>query len=786
MLVLSQGELAVFGNVSIDGDVNGDDAFDITVDGAGASSVFHVYSGTATLNGLHITGGNSSYGGGVAVGSYYFGTTADVTISNSTISNNVAGYGGGISVDPGSSLQLNNSTVSGNEAYYSGGGIANAGTLTVTNSIVSGNEANLAGPFYSGGGIYNVGTATLIGSTISDNNGGFAGGGIYNTDELTLVNTTVSENYALNGGGIANVPGCGCGSSTVALYNSTLVGNGAANGGGIINAEGTLSLTNTTLYGNFASYSNGGGIFSLGGTLSVTSSTLSGNFAAYDGGGIASSDVAATLTNSIVAGNSANGIVSDIAIYGAATYSGVNVFSQAGAGDGDDIVEPDLASIFATLTTIDPDGTPANGDEFQAGALANNGGTVETILILAGGVAHNAGDNAALPADDLQDLDGDTVTDETLPVDARGPGFTRVRSTTVDIGAVELENSAPLVAIPILDQSSPANAFWTFQVPAGSLDDPDNDPLTFSATLGNGDPLPYWLTFNPLTQTFTGTPPRGFVGPIELTVTADDGTANISDDFLLTVTASNPGPVNLTPNPDTYNAGNTGETINGLGSNDTITGGLGNDFINGNDGNDTIDGGGFANVLHGDGGNDYVASTGNLNEGYGDAGTDQLFFVGNQNQLFGGDGNDWHGVSGTNNALAANGGDDWLGATRQLQHAQRPGRQRFPDHHGRRQCAAWRDRQRLARGIGRLEISCSAAPATTGWAPPATTTCSMAAPAMTRWWRRRARIRATCSTIARAMPRTRSSASPVTTPAAPTPSASRASASPPSRICRPS
>ena len=38
MLVLSQGELAVFGNVTIDGDVNGDDTPDITVDGAGAST----------------------------------------------------------------------------------------------------------------------------------------------------------------------------------------------------------------------------------------------------------------------------------------------------------------------------------------------------------------------------------------------------------------------------------------------------------------------------------------------------------------------------------------------------------------------------------------------------------------------------------------------------------------------------------------------------------------------------------------------------------------------------
>ena len=295
---------------------------------------------------------------------------------------------------------------------------------------------------------------------------------------------------------------------------------------------------------------------------------------------------------------------------------------------------------------------------------------------------------------------------------------------------------APLAAIPIVDQTSPANAFWTFQLPAGTFTDPDNDPLTFTATLANGDPLPDWLTFNPLTQIFTGTPPRGFVGPIELKVTASDGTDSLPDNFLLTVTASNPGPINLTPNPDTYNAGNTGETINGLGSNDTITGGLGNDFINGNDGNDTIDGGGFSNVLHGDGGSDYVASTGNLNEGYGDAGADQLFFIGNQNQLFGGEGNDWHGVGGTNNALAANGGDDWLGATGNCNTLNgQDGND--SDHQRHRQCAARRDRQRLARRIGNFN-SCSAAPTSTGWAPPATTTCSTAAPATTRWSRRRA------------------------------------------------
>ena len=60
-------------------------------------------------------------------------------------------------------------------------------------------------------------------------------------------------------------------------------------------------------------------------------------------------------------------------------YSGVNVFSDIGIGDGEDIHETNLANIFATVATFDP--TPVDGDEFDAGVLANNGGPVKTVAI---------------------------------------------------------------------------------------------------------------------------------------------------------------------------------------------------------------------------------------------------------------------------------------------------------------------------------------------------------------------------------------------------------------------
>ena len=69
------------------------------------------------------------------------------------------------------------------------------------------------------------------------------------------------------------------------------------------------------------------------------------------------------------------------------------------------------------------------------------------------------------------------------------------------------------------------------------------DTLTYSATLNNGDPLPAWLSFDPATRTFSGTPTNDNVGAITVKVTADDGNGGtVSDSFVLTVTNANDAP----------------------------------------------------------------------------------------------------------------------------------------------------------------------------------------------------------------------------------------------------
>ncbi|MBI0557605.1 hypothetical protein F6Q06_24770, partial [Pectobacterium parmentieri] len=68
--------------------------------------------------------------------------------------------------------------------------------------------------------------------------------------------------------------------------------------------------------------------------------------------------------------------------------------------------------------------------------------------------------------------------------------------------------------------------------------------------LADGSPLPSWITFNPATGTFSGTPGNADVGNLSIRVTATDGSnTSISTSFGLTVTNVNDAPVVGTPIP---------------------------------------------------------------------------------------------------------------------------------------------------------------------------------------------------------------------------------------------
>ncbi len=111
--------------------------------------------------------------------------------------------------------------------------------------------------------------------------------------------------------------------------------------------------------------------------------------------------------------------------------------------------------------------------------------------------------------------------------------------------AVSAVNNPPIVNQAIAPQSATAGTEFTFLVPTNTFTDPDpGDVLTYTATRANGDPLPTWLSFNPNTRQFSGTPNNGNAGTINVRVISTDTSgASVSTTFGLTVAAVNNPPI---------------------------------------------------------------------------------------------------------------------------------------------------------------------------------------------------------------------------------------------------
>jgi hypothetical protein len=226
-------------------------------------------------------------------------------------------------VMPGQTVNIEGLTISGGNAQFDiGGGILNDhATLTLTNCAVDGNEAE------EGAGIYNdVATLTSADSTVTGNRstgdpiafgGGIYNDGSYGSVPLTLINSTISSNSATSGfpytlgiaGGIFSQGG------TLTITNSTIAGNFAGSTGGGIASYYTLAITDSIVSGNgagggkFNRPGSGGGIYAAG-TVTISNSTISGNSVFGSGlkgpglgGGIDASGTA-TISNSTLSGNS--------------------------------------------------------------------------------------------------------------------------------------------------------------------------------------------------------------------------------------------------------------------------------------------------------------------------------------------------------------------------------------------------------------------------------------------------------------------------------------------------
>jgi uncharacterized delta-60 repeat protein len=85
------------------------------------------------------------------------------------------------------------------------------------------------------------------------------------------------------------------------------------------------------------------------------------------------------------------------------------------------------------------------------------------------------------------------------------------------------------------DQTAQAGSPYTYPIPTDAFYDADGNPLSYTATLADGAPLPAWLSFEAATGVFSGTPGNGDFGTYQVAVTASDGAATVSATFQLEV-----------------------------------------------------------------------------------------------------------------------------------------------------------------------------------------------------------------------------------------------------------
>lgn len=207
-----------------------------------------------------------------------------VSISDSTISGNMAMIGAGIMAD-GTNLSLNNVNVTnntcrgdgydpdtkepnankGNVLWWQGAGMyIEDSTLTMSKVNITGNTGA-----FIGGGMYIHGTDVTLDETVNiSGNSAVCGGGIYADDNkhtVTLDGAVVQNNQAVKkdaynqysgnngcGGGIGNDGG------TIVLKDATISGNTAAEyGGGILNYGGVFLKGDTKVFGNNANRGQG-------------------------------------------------------------------------------------------------------------------------------------------------------------------------------------------------------------------------------------------------------------------------------------------------------------------------------------------------------------------------------------------------------------------------------------------------------------------------------------------------------------------------------------------------
>lgn len=375
-------------------------------------------------------------------------------------------------------------------------------------TIMSGNANNGAD---WGGGVWIDGDySPILANLIFLANYAGYGGGLYSEEaNPTLSNVAFEYNSAALWGGGMYVE-----SGDLSMDRAMFINNRAAlAGGGLYLKDGGLEVINTIFWDNSTSF-QGGAAYLWGGALELINTSFNHN-AANRGAAIFNDGADLALANTILWDNPSEGAVHAIEGYADIRYSLV----QNGC--------PPMATCdhATNLYGIDP--------TFVEAAAGN----LRLVPDPAISPAIDVGQNAALPAWVLTDLDGNPRL-----VDLAGGG------ANVDLGAYETQNIAPIAL---------GDSYLTLEDTALEITDAAEGVL-FNDEDANGDLLTAVLDQAPANGdllfntdgTFTYTPAPGFTGDDSFSYVADDGRVS-SSPALVTITVRE---VNHEPiaQPDSY------------------------------------------------------------------------------------------------------------------------------------------------------------------------------------------------------------------------------------------
>ncbi|MBA3468575.1 MAG: CSLREA domain-containing protein [Herpetosiphonaceae bacterium] len=430
------------------------------IDGNQTDRIFDIFSGNVTLTHLTLRKGAADNEGGAVklrsgtltadqtwfdhntvrnffgtatLGGAIYNSAGSLTLKASLFSFNHAssaymnnpGFGDVLYNKANASTAIVDSTFRDSFNRYDGNGISNSGYLSISRSTFT----------HSLNPIRNYGTALIEASrfltntaptirnygqlTINDSEIAFTqiqqdafyciyGGGILNRGSADINRTYIHDNVTEYGAGVASF-------GSTHIRDSAIVRNTAPNllrgrddcsstGGGIYAPEGTLSIENSTIASNRATYT-GGGLASISASTLIANTTIVSNYASIyhsvvpenpshpDAGGIFTYSPI-TITNSLVAHNSSRLSPDSSDCHGKLVSTNSMILAPTAR-----------CTITATASLI--------GVEPLLGTLADHGGNTLTYNLLPGSPAIDAGSLNGCPDHDQRGIyrpqDGDGV-----------------------------------------------------------------------------------------------------------------------------------------------------------------------------------------------------------------------------------------------------------------------------------------------------------------------------------------------------------------------------------------